>query len=169
MRSAQVSPPSRPLHGLMQAGSLTMLQTRPARSSSEAFLPVAHYSCSPSQRAPQRGQERASMAGGQCCGRFPGRQRMMEVGPKKGPLCSAERCVAARGAALRSGAGWWTTAHRRTNGSAVRCGAHCWTPCAMRRAALSGIALRCCAERGAVVGISPPESIGLGGGVWGLG
>ena len=71
MRLAQVSPPSRPLHGLMQAGSLTMLQTRPARSSSEAFLPVAQYSCSPSHRAPQRGQERASMAGGQCCGRFP--------------------------------------------------------------------------------------------------
>jgi len=87
MRLAQVSPPSRPLHGLMQVGSLTMLQTRPARSSSEAFLPVAQYSCSPSQRAPQRGQKRASMtgasmAGGQCCGRFPVKQTAKTLVPQ---------------------------------------------------------------------------------------
>jgi len=64
MRLAQVSPPSRPLPGLMHAGSLTALHTRPARSSSEAFLPVPdQYNCPPSHRAPQRVQERASMMG----------------------------------------------------------------------------------------------------------
>ena len=58
MRLAQVSPPSRPLHGFMQAGSLTELQTRPARSSPDASLPVAQRNCPSSHRAPQRGQER---------------------------------------------------------------------------------------------------------------
>ena len=62
-RLAQVSPPSRPLHGLMQAGSFTELQTRPARSSSDASLPVAQRNCPSSHRAPQRGQERKSMGG----------------------------------------------------------------------------------------------------------